>query len=135
MGEQREIETKYEVTPETPVPDLAALSGVAFTSTDPMYHLTAVYYDTDELDLARRRITLRRRTGGKDDGWHLKLPEPDGGGAAPGRTEVTVVEAARILDCTERAVWQRAKDGRLTRTQPGRVSLASVLALRHSASS
>lgn len=46
------------------------------------------------------------------------------------RDTVTVAEAARILDCTERAVWQRAKDGRLTRTRPGQVSLASVLDLR-----
>ena len=27
-----------------------------------------------EQDLAARGITLRRRTGGSDAGWHLKLP-------------------------------------------------------------
>ena len=36
--------------------------------------LVAVYYDTDDLRLARARVTLRRRTGGNDSGWHLKLP-------------------------------------------------------------
>src|SRR5690606_38719055 len=29
-------------------------------------------------DLHRRGITLRRRTGGTDAGWHLKLPREDG---------------------------------------------------------
>jgi inorganic triphosphatase YgiF len=33
-----------------------------------------VYFDTEDLRLARSGITLRRRTGGNDDGWHLKLP-------------------------------------------------------------
>jgi CYTH domain-containing protein len=36
--------------------------------------LHAVYYDTPGLDLAAHHITLRRRTGGTDAGWHLKLP-------------------------------------------------------------
>jgi len=36
--------------------------------------LEAVYFDTPTLALAARRITLRRRTGGNDHGWHLKLP-------------------------------------------------------------
>ncbi|MEJ2871031.1 CYTH and CHAD domain-containing protein [Actinomycetospora sp. OC33-EN08] len=34
----------------------------------------AVYWDTADLALHRDRITLRRRTGGHDDGWHVKLP-------------------------------------------------------------
>jgi len=28
----------------------------------------------EELDLIRNKITLRRRVGGPDEGWHLKLP-------------------------------------------------------------
>ena len=43
--------------------------------------LTATYYDTGDLRLARSGATLRRREGGGDDGWHLKLPSDDG---APG---------------------------------------------------
>jgi hypothetical protein len=34
----------------------------------------ADYYDTDDLRLIRGGITLRRRRGGDDAGWHLKLP-------------------------------------------------------------
>ena len=36
--------------------------------------LTATYYDTPALRLARAGITLRRRTGGSDAGWTMKLP-------------------------------------------------------------
>lgn len=36
--------------------------------------LAAIYYDTEDLRLARAGITLRRREGGDDAGWHLKLP-------------------------------------------------------------
>ena len=46
--------------------------------------LRATYYDTDDLRLLRAGITLRRRVGGHDDGWHLKLPSGDPGD----RTEV-----------------------------------------------
>ena len=49
----------------------------------PSQQLDAVYFDTPGRDLAARRVTLRRRTGGPDAGWHLKLPAgPDA------RTEV-----------------------------------------------
>ncbi|WP_084681609.1 CYTH and CHAD domain-containing protein [Actinomycetospora chiangmaiensis] len=34
----------------------------------------AVYFDTADLALHGDRVTLRRRTGGPDDGWHVKLP-------------------------------------------------------------
>ena len=36
--------------------------------------LTATYLDTPDLRLARWRVSLRRREGGSDEGWHLKLP-------------------------------------------------------------
>ncbi|WP_167853859.1 CYTH and CHAD domain-containing protein [Acidipropionibacterium timonense] len=36
--------------------------------------LRATYLDTPELDLAGAGATLRRRLGGPDEGWHLKLP-------------------------------------------------------------
>jgi CHAD domain-containing protein len=36
--------------------------------------LEAVYFDTPDLRLLAERVTLRRRSGGPDAGWHLKLP-------------------------------------------------------------
>jgi len=38
------------------------------------YRLRAIYFDTTDFRLAAAKITLRRRTGGTDAGWHLKLP-------------------------------------------------------------
>jgi CHAD domain-containing protein len=66
-----EIEHKYDVEPDTPLPDLR---GLAEPGEPVTYLLTARYLDTPDLRLAAHGITLRRRTGGPDDGWHLKLP-------------------------------------------------------------
>jgi len=52
--------------------------------------LTATYYDTADLRLARRGITLRRRTGGHDDGWHLKLPNRPAHGEVLDRDEIAL---------------------------------------------
>jgi CHAD domain-containing protein len=69
----REIERKYDAT-GAGLPDLAGVPGVASVSADTRELLNAVYYDTADLRLIRAGITLRRRTGGDDAGWHLKLP-------------------------------------------------------------
>jgi len=73
----REIERKLEVPPRFRLPDLSVVDGVGAALAQPTLKLVAVYYDTADLRLARSRITLRRRTGGGDDGWHLKLPHAD----------------------------------------------------------
>ncbi|MEY9941226.1 CHAD domain-containing protein [Streptacidiphilus sp. MAP5-3] len=56
----------------------APLRGVAKGVAADTELLDAVYYDTPDRRLLSRRITLRRRTGGHDAGWHLKLPTADG---------------------------------------------------------
>lgn len=76
----REIERKYEAgdgrDPGAPpgLPDLAGLPGVASVTEAEPFDLDATYYDTEDLRLATTGATLRRRTGGGDAGWHLKLP-------------------------------------------------------------
>ncbi|MGX6747620.1 CHAD domain-containing protein [Streptomyces xantholiticus] len=75
---KREIERKYEATPDTPMPDLTKVAGVARVVGKGTAELDAVYYDTDDLRLAAASVTLRRRTGGTDAGWHLKLPVSPG---------------------------------------------------------
>lgn len=81
---KREIERKYEATPETRLPDPGRVPGVSAVVDKGVVELDAVYYDTADLRLAASSITLRRRTGGSDAGWHLKLP------VAPGvRDEIT----------------------------------------------
>lgn len=74
---EREVERKYDVDDAASVPDLRGLPGVSGVSDAVLHHLEAAYFDTPDLDLARSSITLRRRTGGDDEGWHLKLPFGD----------------------------------------------------------
>ena len=69
-----ETERKYDAAASFTLPDLAGLDGVAAVTGPRTYRLRAVYFDTPDLSLAAARITLRRRTGGTDAGWHLKLP-------------------------------------------------------------
>jgi hypothetical protein len=73
-GEFIETERKYEAAADFALPDLAGLDGVAAMTDPRTYRLRAVYFDTPDHGLAAARITLRRRTGGTDAGWHLKLP-------------------------------------------------------------
>lgn len=70
----REVERKYEVPARFHLPDLADVPGVAAVDKPVEHHLSATYYDTPQLRLAAHRVTLRRRTGGTDDGWHVKRP-------------------------------------------------------------
>jgi CHAD domain-containing protein len=69
-----ETEAKYEAAADVVLPPLDGLPQVAATASAPEQMLVAVYYDTSDLRLLRAGITLRRRTGGEDAGWHLKLP-------------------------------------------------------------
>lgn len=68
-----ETERKFEVVESTVTPSFDGLSSIARVERLPAQQLDAVYFDTPGHDLARHRITLRRRTGGPDAGWHLKL--------------------------------------------------------------
>ncbi|MEU3251615.1 CYTH and CHAD domain-containing protein [Streptomyces sp. NPDC006997] len=70
---KREIERKYE-SDESGLPDLTAVAGVAAVLDKGVVELDAVYYDTADERLAADSLTLRRRTGGSDAGWHLKFP-------------------------------------------------------------
>jgi inorganic triphosphatase YgiF len=73
-GEHIETERKYEVPAGFRLPRLAGVPGVGGVTGPRRYRLAAVYFDTAGLALARAHVTLRRRTGGTDAGWHLKLP-------------------------------------------------------------
>ena len=82
-----EIERKFEVAPEFALPDLSELPGVVSIAPPQDHELNATYFDSPDLRLLRRRVTLRRRTGGRDAGWHLKLPREVSPGA-PTRDEI-----------------------------------------------
>ncbi len=75
-GEHEQIETerKYDVDAGFVLPDLAGSGAAVSMSLPDVQQLAATYYDTDDLRLIGAHITLRRRTGGDDAGWHIKLP-------------------------------------------------------------
>ena len=71
----REVELKLRVHALFRLPDLVSTeSGVGRAKKQVSRQLLAVYHDTDDLRLFRWGITLRRREGGNDEGWHMKLP-------------------------------------------------------------
>jgi inorganic triphosphatase YgiF len=84
-GDHLETEQKYDAEAGFALPDFGGLTGrggrggpggrpAAWRAEPKRYYLSATYFDTENLDLHRNRITLRRRVGGTDEGWHLKLP-------------------------------------------------------------
>ncbi len=71
----REVEVKLRVHGLFKLPDLVTADiGVARAKRQVTRNLAAIYYDTDDLRLFRWGVTFRRREGGIDAGWHLKLP-------------------------------------------------------------
>ncbi|QIM19240.1 CYTH domain-containing protein [Leucobacter coleopterorum] len=71
--ESLEIERKYEVPVAAELPHGAEFAAIGLDAANPaVYELKAIYFDTPEGDLARLRMALRVRSGGKDAGWHLK---------------------------------------------------------------
>lgn len=68
---QVETERKFDIGEDGSVPSLADVVQPGETRE---HRMRAVYLDTPDLLLIRNRTTLRRREGGPDEGWHLKLP-------------------------------------------------------------
>jgi len=81
MADHLEIEQKFDVDPDFKLPDFAGVNARLgegageVTAAAPVLHLlSATYFDTADGRLVAGKITLRRRIGGADEGWHLKLP-------------------------------------------------------------
>lgn len=82
VSEHQEREDKFHVDLGFVVPDLADLLTEGGRIENAHHSIVNTYYDTPDGDLRRSRLTLRRRVGGPDAGWHLKLP------AGAARTEM-----------------------------------------------
>lgn len=79
MADHHEIERTFApAAVDAVVPDVLGVAGIAVVGKPRAARLTAEYYDTAAHDLLRAGITLRRRTGGSDAGWHLKVPRGRG---------------------------------------------------------
>ena len=101
----REVELKFRVNPPFELPALVGTAGVARAEGPARSLLTADYYDTPDLRLAREQITLRYREDGKGvGGWTLKLPVLGAGAGtrdeidAPGERE-SLPDQLRSLVC------------------------------------
>ncbi|WP_121718840.1 CYTH domain-containing protein, partial [Streptomyces sp. E2N171] len=104
---KREIERKYE-SDDAALPDLTRVPGVASVHGRGVTHLDATYHDTADQRLAASSITLRRRTGGADAGWHLKFP------VAPGvRDEIRAPLSDTLPDELAALVRSRVRDREL----------------------
>jgi inorganic triphosphatase YgiF len=135
VADQLEIEQKFDVDEDFQRPDFGALGEIlhdGVTAAAPVLHqLAATYFDTPDERLAVHKITLRRRTGGTDAGWHLKVPagldarrelrEPLDGGEVPARLAATVAEITgglplapiAVLETERTVVTLISRDGRV----------------------
>ncbi|WP_294981040.1 CYTH domain-containing protein [uncultured Microbacterium sp.] len=75
-----EIELTFDVHGDTPLPDLSGLPGVAVVEGPARRDLDARYLDVPGFALGRSGYAVRRRTGGPDEGWHIKGPKTADGG-------------------------------------------------------
>ncbi|WIY06667.1 CYTH and CHAD domain-containing protein [Amycolatopsis mongoliensis] len=91
VADMREEELKFSVNAEFVLPALATLApqGGAVVRAGTR-RLSATYYDSADLRLARSGVTLRHRTGEDGPPWHLKLPT----GTANVREELTAAGPA-----------------------------------------
>jgi CHAD domain-containing protein len=75
-----EVEIKLDVAEEVELPPLDVVvgtAGVASVSDPEDIELEATYFDTEDLALAAAGVSMRRRVGGADEGWHMKLRTKD----------------------------------------------------------
>jgi CHAD domain-containing protein len=70
----REIESKFDVAPDFALGEPADFARPGAAVASRTVNLESTYYDTAEHGLLRSGLTLRRRTGDADTGWHLKVP-------------------------------------------------------------
>jgi inorganic triphosphatase YgiF len=101
MADHLEIEQKFDADPDLERPDFAAVTAGVAAAAPVLHHLSATYFDTADGRLQAAKITLRRRTGGTDAGWHLKLPAggPSGGDAGSPGGVSTRREVHEPLEC------------------------------------
>ena len=119
-----ELELKYDLPAQAQAPSLLAALHAGREAADALpgggvdtlsegdggeHHLQAVYFDTRDLALAAARVTLRRRSGGEDEGWHLKLP---GAGGARQENRVPLGRAVRTVPAPLRRLVEELTGGR-----------------------
>ncbi len=108
--------------PGTSCPTSPASAGSPAVVDKGLAQLDATYYDTVDQRLAGASLTLRRRTGGADAGWHLKLPVSEGV-----RDEIHVPLSDTVPGYLSSLVRSRVRDAELVPL----VRLRSARDIRH----
>lgn len=103
--EHRERELKFDVGVDWRLPDLTVLTPPGGSVQRDTAHFETTYFDTAARDLLGSRITLRRRAGDADTGWHLKVP------AGEARTEIRLPATGRGLPAELREVTRGVRAG------------------------
>ena len=74
-----EVERKYAVSSRAELPGSPEFTAVGLRLLEPEnFTLEAIYFDTPDATLGIQRVAVRKRVGGKDEGWHMKLKGADG---------------------------------------------------------
>jgi len=74
-----EVERKYAVSSRAELPGSPEFTAVGLRLLEPEnFTLEAIYFDTPDAALGIQRVAVRKRVGGKDEGWHMKLKGADG---------------------------------------------------------
>ncbi len=102
-----EREAKYDTPDGFQLPDLAHTGDVADVGPPAVHDLDATYIDTVDLRLARHHVTVRRRRGGDDAGWHVKVPG-EAGARVEHRAPLRGEEFPAALDLQIRALRRGA---------------------------
>ena len=119
----REVETTYAADDAFELPPLTELvaeidravlpdgAATVVAEGEETQHLQATYFDTADLRLAEGGLTLRRRTGGNDEGWHLKVPA---GAGARSEVRLPLGRATRKAPPElKQMVWARSRGASL----------------------
>ncbi|MEU6646117.1 CYTH domain-containing protein [Saccharomonospora sp. NPDC046836] len=99
-----EREVKFELALDQPVPRLDGVGPVARQAEPVKAVLEATYFDTHDYRLLSSGVTLRRRTGGHDAGWHLKVPH------ASGHREEVTAPLGHATEPVPQALLERVHD-------------------------
>lgn len=116
-----EVELTFDVDGDGPTPDWSGLPGVASVSAGEHRALDAIYLDSADGALARAGFALRRRTGGPDEGWHIKGPRGAEGGRVELHWPLSAVDAVPKRALDELAAVTRGPFEPLARIRNARV--------------
>ncbi|WP_083319879.1 CYTH and CHAD domain-containing protein [Corynebacterium sp. HMSC074A01] len=102
-----EVEVKFAVEEGVKPPGPPLVDATLSITSTTTHNLSATYFDTEDLRLTHAKTVLRRRTGGTDDGWHVKFP---GEGGARRELQVPLADAsdaevpAELLDAVSSVI-------------------------------